>query len=92
MSDLWVVTFEVVCCEQMLTIPFGINPNGFWLFNVDELIKIQRHTLRGHYQTFKYCQNLWLWWLIILMWHMKNPKAETNTLENLIGESTRPCP
>jgi hypothetical protein len=85
MSDLWLVTFEVVCCKQMLTIPFGINRSGLWLFSVDESIKIQKHIPRGHYLTFKYCQNLWSWWLIVLMWHIKNPKAEKHTLENLIG-------
>jgi len=84
MSDLLLATFEIVCCEQMLTFPFGINPSGLWLFNVDESMKILIHT-PSHYQTLRDCQNLWSWWLIILMWHAKNPKAKTHTLENLIG-------
>ncbi len=84
MSDLWLATCEVVCCEQMLTVPFGINLSGLWLFIVDESIKIHRHIPKGHYQTLQYCQNLWSWWLIILMWHTKNPKADTHTW-NLIG-------
>jgi hypothetical protein len=69
----------------MLTIPFGINIGGLRLFNVDESIKIQKHIPKGQYQTFRYCQNLLSWWLIILMWDTNNPKAKTHTFENLIG-------
>lgn len=48
MSDLCVVTCEATCYEQMLTIPFMINLDGFKLFSVDDLIKNLKQNFKGH--------------------------------------------
>jgi hypothetical protein len=32
--------YEVIGYDKMLMIPLGIDLNGFWLFSVDESIKI----------------------------------------------------